>query len=180
MSQISKLTNQKLIESMPFTEKDLSLNRQMKLSQKQKVKIKPTMEFYTLLSIFCTTLSFVISTIALMKGFASLGLFCSAFLSVLSFGLGIYWTFRNIQKLKQVKNYKGVSFIEGNAEFKISYKFGFFQNGEVFTMPSYLMKIDGFKFYFDENTYDLIQGNVFRVYYYRNIGKVFLSIENID
>ncbi len=180
MSQISKLTNERLIEALHFTEKDLIMNRQMKLSQKQKVKIKPTVDLFVSVGILGTIVFFSLALFILMKGFDFIGLFGQTILSMAGFGLCFYWTFESIQLQDQFKKYKGIKYIEGTAEFSISYKLGFFQNGEVFTFPAHFMKIAGFKFELDENTYDSIQGSIFRVYYFESFKKTFLSIENID
>lgn len=175
-----KNSNEKLMQLISFSEKDLNLNRQMKLSEKQKHKFKSTIDLYVFLSFLGTTVFFCIAVVSMMAEVKSTNLFILTFLGISGFGLFFYWAFWSVNSYNQLRKYKGVRYVEGKADFDISYKRNnSSQNGES-DVPVYSMKIDGVKFYLSEEIYDSIVGNEFRVYYFQTLKKVILSLENLE
>ena len=179
LMKMSKNTNEKLMEEFSFNEKDLSLNRQLKLSEKQKHKLKPEIEIYIGLSFLFTTISFCAAVFALFTGYESAKQFFLTSTIVLGFGASFFWAFISVQWLNQIKKYSGVYLIEGKADFDISYKSNGSNQNSAFDIAVYSMKVGNIKFYLDEETYDSIVGDEFRVYYFQTLRKVVLSIENI-
>ncbi len=173
---MSKIADQKLMKAMSFNEKDISMNRQLKLSEKQKHKLKPVVDANLTLSFLSTTVFFSIAFAALFTGFGS---FLSV-VGVLGFGLCFFWAFRSVQWLNQLKKYQGVKFVEGKPEFDTSYKNKSTANREIIQIPVYSMKIGHIKFYLDEETYDSIFGLEIRVYYFQTLKKQILSIETTN
>lgn len=168
------------MDTLSFNEKDLSMNRQLKLSERQKHRLKPIIDGHIALSFLLTTICFLITGVMLIIGFDSFKPFILTLLSISGFGLFFYWAFRSVQRLNQLKEHRGVKFVDGKADFNISYISDIADRSSEKKIPLYSMKIGKVKFYLDEVTYDSIGGSEFRVYYFQTLRKVILSVENLE
>jgi hypothetical protein len=176
---MSLVLNQQLMNAISFTDKDLALNRQLKLSERQKRRLKPGVDSNFALSAFLMIGCFFFAGATLLRGSESLFSFILSMFGVVSFGLTFYWAFRSLQWTKELENYAGVKFVEGTAIFDISYKRTSQYQSTVADIPVYSMTVGDVKLYLDETTYDSITGTEFRIYYFQTLKKKILSIETL-
>ena len=172
---MSNFSNQQLMNAISFNEKDLALNRQFKLSERQRNWLKPLIDLNVAFSFFLTTGFFFFNVAAFFQGSESIFSFLLSLIGVIGFGLSFYWAFRSVQWVKELKDYTGVKFVEGQADFKIAYR-----KGGNFYIPTYSMKVGKIKLYLHEDVYDSINGSEFRVYYFQTFRKKILSIETLN
>lgn len=172
--------NQQLMKAVSFDAIDLMSNRLLKLSERQKGRLKPAIDFYVAMSFFLTTGCFFFAVAALFQGSESVISFLLSVIAVAGFGSSFYWAFRSYQWVKDLNNYAGVKFVEGTAVFDISYKRTSQYQSANADIPVYSMKVGDVKLYLDEATYDSITGTEFRIYYFPALKKKILSIETLD
>jgi hypothetical protein len=164
-------TTSKLMQMIPFTESDLTMNRNFTLSDSQKARIKPKVDLYLYLSGFSAAIFLFLLPVFAYHGFGSLLLLIflgSGFLISL---IGFIWSFR---LKKQLDKNQGIKIVAGEADFDVSYE------GDNSDIPVYFLTIKEVKFYLSEEIYHAFLGKRFRIYYFQILRNEILSVEVFD
>lgn len=153
----------KLMESIPFSESELILNKKGIISeaQQKKIKRKVLIEF----ALFATLIiwSFIVYAVMLGEYFDIV-----AIIAVVLFLSLIVWLFVNFHRMN---NHEGIKNIEGEPEYEIGY------GGKRSDIPMFIVKIGKLKFKVEEAVYDAFSGKQVRVYYFQIPKKIVLSVE---
>ena len=151
------------MESIPFTEEDLILNKRRKLSVDQQQRIKNKAIFEALIY----GLVFVALFIAFPFIFPELldHFFIAGIAVFIAFTIWIIVIFHRIN------NHKAIKAVEGAPEYKIAY------GGEHSNIPNYIVKVGSLTFNVEEAVFDAFAGQEVRVYYFQIPKKIVLSAE---
>ena len=156
------------MKKLPFKKDELDLNKRGLLSANQisKIQLKLT-KFFGLIIFFLIWTVFVFGFVFRDNIFLLVLTGSGLIMGLLTWAFFIW---------RRVKQGKGVRVVEGKAEFDIGYG-GRDQNN---LTPFYTVKVKDQKFPVEEELYDAISGERFRVYYFPAPPKVLLSYEVLE
>lgn len=153
----------KLMESIPFSQSDLDLNKKGILSEAQQKRIKRK-----------TLIVFAAAAAFLLWFFIFFAMLFPARPLILGAGFFSFFAVLTIWLIRvfyNVNNHRGVKFVEGEPDYDIT------GGGRRSDIPHYFVKIGKLKFNVEESVYDAFTGKQVRVFYLQTPKKIILSLE---